>query len=147
VTVLLPLFFVGIGLTTSVGLVGTSFQHVAVFCATLVIAITTKIVGAGVGARLAGLGGRDALRVGVLMNCRGVTELVVASIGYHVNLINRFGFTVLVLTALTTTLSTAPLIRVLNRRGSGEHGIAEVVAATGPPTAGPDGPAGGSMSR
>jgi Kef-type K+ transport system membrane component KefB len=115
ISVLLPLFFVGIGLTTSVGLIGSSPARLLVFAAVLVAAIATKIVGAGAGARLAALSGRDALRIGALMNCRGVTELVVASIGYQLKLVNAFGLTVLVLTALVTTLCTAPLIHLIER--------------------------------
>jgi Kef-type K+ transport system membrane component KefB len=115
VTVLLPLFFAGVGLTTSLGLIAVSPAHLALFAATLLVAIAAKVVGAAGGARLAGITGRDALRVGALMNCRGVTELVVASIGYQFHLINQFGLTVLVLTALLTTVSTAPTIRALER--------------------------------
>jgi Kef-type K+ transport system membrane component KefB len=118
VTVLLPLFFVGIGLSTSVALVGVSPGHLALFATTLLVAVATKVTGAAAGARLAGLPGRDALRVGALMNCRGVTELVVASIGYQYHLVNRFGLTVLVLTALLTTVATTPVIHVLERVGS-----------------------------
>jgi Kef-type K+ transport system membrane component KefB len=117
VTVLLPLFFVGIGLSTSVALVGVSPGHLALFAATLVVAVGTKVTGAAAGARLAGLPGRDALRVGALMNCRGVTELVVASIGYQYHLVNQFGLTVLVLAALATTVVTTPVIHVLDRVG------------------------------
>jgi K+:H+ antiporter len=115
VTVLLPLFFVGIGLTTSVGLIGGSPGRLGVFAATLLVAVAAKVAGAAAGARLAGVTGRDALRVGALMNCRGVTELVVASIGYQFHLINQFGLTVLVLTALVTTLGTAPMMHALSR--------------------------------
>jgi len=117
VTVLLPLFFVGIGLSASVVLVGVSPGHLALFATTLLVAVATKVTGAAAGARLAGLPGRDALRVGALMNCRGVTELVVASIGYQYHLVNRFGLAVLVLTALLTTLSSTPVIHVLDRTG------------------------------
>ena len=124
VTLLLPLFFAGIGMTTSIALLAATPMHLVAFLAVIVAAISTKLVGAGGAAWMAGLPRHDALRVGSLMNCRGVTELVVASIGYKFGLISHFGFTVLVLTALITTLSTAPLIRVLNRqavRGGMEH--------------------------
>jgi Kef-type K+ transport system membrane component KefB len=45
------------------------------------------------------------------MNCRGVTELVVASIGLAYGLINQLGFTILVLVAIVTTAATGPLTR------------------------------------
>ncbi len=49
------------------------------------------------------------------MNCRGVTELVVASVGLQYHLINALGFTILVLMALATTTVTGPLVRLLAR--------------------------------
>ncbi len=46
------------------------------------------------------------------MNCRGVTELVVASVGLQYHLINALGFTILGLMALAATV-TGPLVRLL----------------------------------
>ncbi|TKK87211.1 cation/H(+) antiporter [Herbidospora galbida] len=111
IAVLLPLFFAGVGLGTSVGLLGGSFGNWMLFAAVLLIAVAAKVVGAGGGARLAGLPGREAMSLGILMNCRGVTELVVASIGLSEGLINQLGFTMLVLVAVITTAVTGPLIR------------------------------------
>ncbi|WFE36483.1 cation:proton antiporter [Micromonospora sp. WMMD975] len=114
-TILLPLFFAGVGLAASVGLLGGDPGHWLLFLGVLAVATVTKVAGAGGGARLAGLPARDAVRVGVLMNCRGVTELVVASIGLRSGLVNELGFTILVLTAVVTTAMTAPLVRALAR--------------------------------
>ncbi|GAA0384326.1 hypothetical protein Acor_78160 [Acrocarpospora corrugata] len=111
--VLLPLFFAGVGMRTSVGLLGTSPQNWLLFAVVLVAAVGTKFVGAGAGARLAGLPATDALRLGTLMNCRGVTELVVATIGWQYHLINELGLTILVLIALITTGVTSPVMRLL----------------------------------
>ena len=114
--ILLPLFFGGVGLSTSVALLGSTPSHWLVFLGVLLIAVVTKFLGAGGGARLAGLPTGDALKIGTLMNCRGITELVVATIGLHYGLINQLGFTILVLVAVITTAATGPLMRVLNRR-------------------------------
>jgi hypothetical protein len=46
------------------------------------------------------------------MNCRGVTELVVATIGLQYGLVSGLGFTILVLVAIITTAATGPLMRV-----------------------------------
>jgi Kef-type K+ transport system membrane component KefB len=108
--VLLPLFFAGVGLRTSVTLLTTPGQW-SLFAAVLLVAVSTKIIGAGVGARLAGLPAADAWRTGVLMNCRGVTELIVSVIGLQHGLISPLGFTVLVLVAAITTTITTPLLR------------------------------------
>ncbi|GIJ45284.1 hypothetical protein Val02_21700 [Virgisporangium aliadipatigenens] len=111
--VLLPLFFAGIGLATSVALLGGEPARWLFFAGVILAASGGKFLGAGVGARLAGLPRRDTLRLGVLLNCRGVTEIVVAAIGWQYHLVNDFGLTVLVLVALVTTAMTGPLMNVL----------------------------------
>ena len=115
-TILLPLFFAGVGLNTSIGLLGSAPSHWLVFIAVLVAAVLTKLAGAGGAARLAGLRGPEALQIGTLMNCRGITELVVASIGLQYGLISPLGFTVLVLMAVITTAMTGPLMRLVQPR-------------------------------
>ncbi|MFI6304533.1 cation:proton antiporter [Amycolatopsis thailandensis] len=116
VVVLLPLFFALVGLSTSIGLLGADLSHWLLFAGILVVAQLTKFIGAGGAARLAGLPGRQAIQLGTLMNCRGVTELVVATIGLKYGLVNQLGFTILVLVAVVTTAITGPLMRFLGRR-------------------------------
>jgi Kef-type K+ transport system membrane component KefB len=127
VTILLPVFFVGIGLTTSIGLIGNQLSHWLVFLALLVVATGTKLIGGALGARFAGLRGSDVGVAGALMNCRGVTELVIASVGYQAHLISDFGFACLVLMALVTTATTGPLVRLFQRRGHEEEPPAPAV--------------------
>lgn len=110
VTILLPVFFAGVGLSTSVGLLSGRLTYWLLFAGVLAVAVLTKLLGAAGGARLAGMGLRDSLRVGAVMNCRGVTELVVATVGLQYQIINRFAFTILVLVALVTTAATSPLL-------------------------------------
>ncbi|MGP4014972.1 cation:proton antiporter domain-containing protein [Saccharopolyspora sp. 5N708] len=116
VLVLLPLFFAGVGLSTSIGLLGDSPAHWLLFGVVLLVAIVTKFAGTAGAARLAGMPSSDALRLGTLMNCRGVTELVVATIGLQSQIINTLGFTVLVLVALITTATTGPLMQLFTPR-------------------------------
>lgn len=118
IAILLPLFFAGVGLSTSVGLLGGSVTNWLLLTLVLAAAVTTKLIGAGGGARLAGLPTRDALRFGILMNCRGVTELVIATIGLQYGLINGLGFTILVLVAVITTAATGPLLRLRHTNAS-----------------------------
>ncbi|HEX6352710.1 cation:proton antiporter [Actinophytocola sp.] len=113
IAILLPLFFAGVGLSTSVGLLGASAGNWLLFLLVLLVATSTKFVGAGGAARLAGLPGREAMRLGALMNCRGVTELVIATIGLQHGLLTDLGFTILVLVAIITTAATGPLIRAM----------------------------------
>ncbi|MFJ9646055.1 cation:proton antiporter [Streptomyces sp. NPDC101206] len=121
VPVLLPLFFVGSGLRTDVGLVvggGAWWWALAV----LVVAVAGKW-GAGAGAaRLAGMPAWDAVMLGALMNCRGVTELVVLNVGLGLGVIGGELFTMLVLMALVTTGVTGPVVQRLRGRGDGERG-------------------------
>ncbi len=116
VVVLLPLFFALVGLSTSIGLLGSDLAHWLLFLGVLLVAQLTKFIGAGGAARLAGLPGRQAIQLGTLMNCRGVTELVIATIGLKYGLVNQLGFTILVLVAVVTTAVTGPLMRFLTNR-------------------------------
>ncbi|MGW1677381.1 cation:proton antiporter [Saccharopolyspora sp. NPDC002376] len=119
--ILLPVFFAGVGLKTSVGLLGAEPLAWLVLVVVLVTAVVTKLVGAGGAVRLAGMPSAEALRFGVLMNCRGVTELVVLTIGYEAGLINQLAYTILVLVAMITTAATGPLVRwSLGRRPDGD---------------------------
>lgn len=115
-TILLPLFFAGVGLNTAVTLLGGDPYHWMVFVVVLIVAQATKVIGAGGAVRLAGLPAGQALQFGTLMNCRGVTELVIASIGLQAGLVNRLGFTILVLMAVCTTALTGVAMRRLMRK-------------------------------
>ncbi|MEU8464602.1 cation:proton antiporter [Streptomyces sp. NPDC029003] len=119
VPVLLPLFFVGSGLRTDVGALGAGGGGAWPWAgAVLVVAVVAK-GGAATGAALAvGRSGRDAVLVGALMNCRGVTELVVLNVGLGLGVIGVELFTVLVLTALVTTALTGPVVGALAVRGA-----------------------------
>lgn len=118
ITILLPLFFAGVGLKTSFGLVGGDLGAWLLFTVVLVVAMGSKIVGAGGAARLVGVPPGQALRLGVLMNCRGITELVVATVGLQVGLVNEYGFTVLVLVAVITTAMTGLLMHRFDREAT-----------------------------
>lgn len=108
---LLPVFFVLTGLSVDVRHLGPSGLLLAV--AALAVASAGKYLGAALPARLAGLGGREALAFGTLMNTRGLTEIVVLGIGRQLGLISGEVFTVMVLVALVATALTGPLLRLL----------------------------------
>ncbi|MFE1150289.1 cation:proton antiporter [Streptomyces albidoflavus] len=113
--VLLPLFFAGVGVKTSLGSFGSSVGPWLMFAVVLVVAQLTKLAGAGGAARLAGVSARESWQIGVLMNCRGVTELIVATIGLQAGLINELCFAMLVLLALITTALTGVVVPRLHR--------------------------------
>lgn len=117
VPVLLPLFFVGSGLRTDVGALGGGgvWLWAAVVPAVAVVAKWGGVTGA---ALLAGRSREEAVLLGALMNCRGVTELVVLDIGLGLGVIGVELFTVLVLMALVTTAMTGPAVRALRARST-----------------------------
>jgi Kef-type K+ transport system membrane component KefB len=108
---LLPLFFASTGLKTEIGLLGTD-PVLWLWClAALVLAVAGKLGAALLAARAVGTGWRPALQLGVLMNCRGLTELIVLDIGLQLGVLSRELFTMLVLMALVSTAMAAPLAR------------------------------------
>lgn len=106
----LPVFFVVIGLSTDLGLL-TNLTDVGVIAILIAIAVGGKLGGAALAARAVGLRVRPALSIGVMMNCRGLTELVVLNVGLGLGLIGQDLFAALVLMALLTTAATEPLLR------------------------------------
>jgi Kef-type K+ transport system membrane component KefB len=108
VVVLLPLFFAYSGLRTSIGMVqGFLWMYVALV---LAAAIAGKFGGSMLAARMAGIPWRDAASLGILMNTRGLMELVVLNIGLDIGVISQTVFTIMVLMALVTTFMTSPLL-------------------------------------
>jgi len=107
----LPLFFVVTGLSLNVGsLGGTAFAVLALVCA---IAIAGKLFPAYASSRIGGLRPRDSAIVAVLINTRGLTELIALNLGLSAGLIDQRVFSILVLMALITTALTGPLLSLL----------------------------------
>jgi len=112
VVVLLPLFFAFTGLRTSIGLV--SGAEMWAYCALIVaVAITGKFGGASLSARLTGMSWREAGAIGILMNTRGLMELVILNIGLEIGVISPAVFAMMVLMALVTTFMTTPLLETM----------------------------------
>lgn len=126
---LLPVFFVVSGL--SVDLSGLGATGVGELAMILVVAVGAKVGGTYLGARLCGVGRRDAGAVSVLMNARGVTEIVVLRVGLEIGVLDTRLYSLLVLMALLTTALTGPLLMLIERR-AGRIGRPD--AAPVPPT-------------
>jgi Kef-type K+ transport system membrane component KefB len=109
VVVLLPLFFAFSGLRTSIGVVkGQGMWVYAVIV--IVAAICGKLGGSMMAARLAHMPWRDAASLGILMNTRGLMELVILNIGLDIGVITPAVFSIMVMMALITTFMTTPLL-------------------------------------
>jgi Kef-type K+ transport system membrane component KefB len=109
--VLLPVFFVTTGLAVDIG--GLDLDSLWQLGLILLVAVSGKLIGATIGARWQGLALRESVAVGVLMNTRGLTELLVLTIGREVGVIDDELFTLLVIMAVATTVATAPLLRLV----------------------------------
>lgn len=120
VTLLLPLFFVYTGLHTSLGLLGANARLWAWTAVIVVVAIAGKWGGATVAARLTGTGWQESLSLGALMNCRGLTELVVLTVGLQMNVIGPTVFAMLLVMTLVSTVATAPGLSLIARFGRGQ---------------------------
>jgi Kef-type K+ transport system membrane component KefB len=109
VVLLVPLFFAFTGLRTSIGLVNgvDMWMYLGLIVA---VAIWGKFGGSTLAARLTGMRWREAGALGVLMNTRGLIELVVLNIGLDVGVISPALFTMMVLMALVTTFMTTPML-------------------------------------
>lgn len=108
---LLPVFFAVVGIATRIDQL--TVAGLALFAGVTAVAVVGKLGGASVAARLAGESWRDALTIGVLMNTRGITEIVILSTGLQLGLISSTVFTAMVLMALLTTLMAAPALRLV----------------------------------
>lgn len=109
---LLPLFFVVTGLSLNIGsLDGSAWELLALIC---VIASAGKLGPAYLASRVSGLCPRDAATVAVLVNTRGLTELIALNVALSAGLIGPRLFSVLVLMALIMTVVTVPLLLLIS---------------------------------
>ena len=112
--VLLPLFFVCSGLRTSVSIRGENGFWIYALVA-IAVAVAGKLGGTVVAARVAGVPARETAALGILMNTRGLMELVVLNIGLDLGVISQTVFSIMVLMALSTTFMTTPLLALVYR--------------------------------
>lgn len=134
--VLLPLFFVVTGLRTQAG----SLDRRELWLITLLllaVAVAGKFVGATAASRFAGIGLRDSAVIGILMNTRGLTELIVLNIGLDLHVISPTLFTMLVIMALVTTFMTGPALGLLDRKRELSAPPTDLRSIAPPPTGRP----------
>ncbi len=106
---LLPIFFAFTGLRTQIGLLNEG--HLWAFCGLIIsVAIIGKLAGSALTARIIGRSWKDSLSIGVLLNTRGLMELIVLNIGYDLGVLGPEIFSIMILMALFTTFMTGPLL-------------------------------------
>ncbi|HVY91152.1 MAG TPA: cation:proton antiporter [Bryobacteraceae bacterium] len=113
VVALLPLFFAFSGLRTSLGAVQGQYWIYTLLV--IAVAILGKFGGSMFAARLSGISWRDASSLGILMNTRGLMELIALNIGLDIGVISQTMFSMMVVMALVTTFMTSPLLEWIYR--------------------------------
>jgi Kef-type K+ transport system membrane component KefB len=112
VTLLLPLFFAFTGLRTNIGLV--KGPEMWMYCGLIILVATAgKLGGSTLASWLSGIPLREAAGLGILMNTRGLMELVILNIGLDIGVISPALFSMMVIMALVTTFMTTPLLRLI----------------------------------
>ena len=81
----------------------------------IVIAIAGKFGGCTIAARLVGETWHDSLTIGMLMNTRGLMELVALNIGYEMGVLPKSIYAVLIIMALVTTFMTTPVLHLISK--------------------------------
>jgi Kef-type K+ transport system membrane component KefB len=122
VVLFLPLFFAFTGLRTRIDLIrGAELWG---WCALIVVvAIAGKVGGSAVAARAGGMSWREATALGLLLNTRGLMELVILNVGLDIGVISPELFAMLVVMALATTLMTTPLLSWVSPATVGEQSV------------------------
>jgi Kef-type K+ transport system membrane component KefB len=118
---LIPLFFVLTGIRTNLLFTGGSGAWFDL-CLILMIAVVSKWGGTLLGARIGGMSWQDASRLGLLMNTRGLVELIVLNVGIEDGILQPSLFSMMVCMALVTTFMATPLMSL------GTHSLAAAAA-------------------
>jgi K+:H+ antiporter len=111
VLVLLPVFFVVSGLKVDLSTIGLS--GLAELGAIMAVAVAGKFGGAFLGSRLAGIGGRQAGALAALMNTRGLTEIVILTVGLQMKILSPELYSLMIVMAICTTAMAGPLLKII----------------------------------
>lgn len=109
VVLLLPVFFAFSGMRTQIQLVSGT-NHWLLCWLIILVACLGKFGGSAIAARISGLPWRDSSALGILMNTRGLVELIVLNVGLDFGVISPTLFAMLVIMALVTTFATSPIL-------------------------------------
>ena len=117
-----PVFFASVGLKVTLGGMDASIWIFAIIL--LVIAILSKVVGCGLGAKICGCTGKEAFQVGIGMISRGEVALIVAQKGYASGMLDDVMFAPIVLVVIVTTLITPILLKLVMKDNDSEKAAA-----------------------
>jgi Kef-type K+ transport system membrane component KefB len=128
VIVMLPVFFLVTGLRTDLFTLDSP-SLLGYLLLILLAAILGKFAGCAIAARLTGSSTRDSVVVGALMNTRGLTELVILTIGLNLGVLSDRIFAMMVIMALFTTFMAPPIVNALYPRRERLRALAEAERA------------------
>jgi len=107
---LIPVFFAHIGLQAEVKGIGGGIAFIVIIS---LIAILTKVLGCGAGAKISGFGWKKSAVIGAGMISRGEIALIIAAIGLNNKIVDSELYTTLIIMVLVTTIVTPPLLKAL----------------------------------
>jgi Kef-type K+ transport system membrane component KefB len=109
---LMPLFFALTGIQVSLAALGTGANWLTI-AVLILVAMAAKVIGGWVSARSTGVDRRSSMGLGVLMSCRGMTELIVLQLGLQLGILSNDLYVMFLVMAMVTTALTGPLLRAL----------------------------------
>ncbi len=113
-----PIFFATAGLRVDLSLLAD--PEVALWTViVIVIASVSKFAGSLIGARLSGLSSREGMALGTALNARGALEIVIATVGLSLGVLNDASYTIVVIMAIATSVMAPPMLRALTRNWGG----------------------------
>lgn len=107
-SIFVPVFFVSIGLNVTFAGAGSQLLFLSIIT---VMAVLTKLLGCGIGARLTGFNTKSSIIIGSGMISRGEVALIIASIGLNSGILQQEYFTPVIIMVIITTLVTPPLLK------------------------------------
>jgi Kef-type K+ transport system membrane component KefB len=117
---LLPVFFAFTGLRTDVTVLTSSATLAGIAALVIAVAIVSKLIPPMLMATALGMSRREGVTLGVLLNTRGMVELVVLNVGFEAGLISAEAFSALVVMAVVTTAMASPVLSRLRQDASPE---------------------------
>lgn len=127
---LTPIFFAYSGLQVSLSFSGAPSMWLWLFIL-IIGGCFGKVAGSYFAGRLVGLDKSTSLEVGVLMNTKGLVELVVLGVGLQTGILSNAAYSVLLLLALVSTALTVPLINLINGIAAKAENQYQAIGRTG----------------
>lgn len=107
-SIFVPVFFTFIGISAQfTGIL----DNLGLIILLSILAILTKFIGAGAGAKLAGFSWNSSMGIGSAMVSRGEVALIVAALGLEANLITQGLFAISIVVVIVTTIVTPPMMK------------------------------------